>query len=99
MFSHVVTFYTDPAQPQAADELIAGCDTYLKDIPGVVHYHIGKMVPSERAVVSQAYQVGLNLIFPSMEEERAYQIHPRHLEFIEKVYKRVCIKAEIFDFS
>ena len=49
--------------------------------------------------MSQAYQVGLNLTFDSMESERAYQIHPRHLEFVEKVFKRCCLKAEIFDFA
>lgn len=99
MFSHVVTFYINPAEPNALEDLIAGCDTYLKDLPGVLHYHVGKMVPSPRPVVSQAYQVGLNLTFDSMESERAYQIHPRHLEFVEKVFKRCCLKAEIFDFA
>lgn len=99
MFSHIVTFYTDPAQPNAVEELLAGCEQYLKIIPGVVSYHAGKMVPSERPVVSQEYQVGLNLIFATKEDERAYQVHPIHLEFVEKVFKRVCVKAVIFDFS
>lgn len=99
MFSHIVTFYTNPALPNAAEILIAGCNEYLKDLPGIQHYHTGKMVPSERPVVSQAYQVGLNLTFDSMASERAYQVHPRHLEFIEKVYKITCLKAEIFDFA
>jgi len=26
MFSHIVVFWTDPAQPNAADELIAGAN-------------------------------------------------------------------------
>jgi hypothetical protein len=99
MFSHIVTFYTDPAQPNAIDDLIAGCNTYLRDIPGVVHFQVGQMVPSPRPVVNQAYQVGLNLVLDSIESERAYQTHPRHLEFIEKVFKPCCLKAEIFDFA
>lgn len=99
MFSHIVTFYTDPAQPNAVEELLAGCDQYLRPIPGVLHFHVGRMVPSPRPVVSQEYKVGLNLIFDSMEAERAYQTHPQHLEFVEKVFKRVCVKAVVFDFS
>jgi hypothetical protein len=59
MFSHVVIFWTDPNNPQAADDLIAGANKYLKPIPGVLHFHVGKMAPSHRAVVDQSYQVAL----------------------------------------
>jgi len=31
--------------------------------------------------------------------EEAYQIHPSHLEFVEKVFKKVCKKATIYDFA
>jgi len=99
MFSHVVIFWTDPAQPDAADELIAGANKYLKAIPGVLHFHVGKMSPSPRPVVEQSYQVALNLIFPSKAAEQAYQVHPQHIEFVEKVFKRTCQKAVIYDFE
>src|SRR3954464_5042167 len=46
MFSHVVIFWTDPAQPNAADDLIAGANKFLRPIPGSLHFHVGKMVPS-----------------------------------------------------
>lgn len=99
MLSHIVTFYTDPAQPNAIDELIDGCEQYLRGIPGIVSFHVGKMVPSHRPVVSQEYQVGLNIIFDSAESEHTYQTHPTHVEFVDKVFKRVCTKAVIFDFA
>ena len=99
MLSHVVIFWTDPAQPNSADELIAGAEKYLRDIPGVVHFHVGKMVPSHRPVVDQSYQVALNLIVTDKQAEEAYQIHPSHLEFVEKVFKKVCTKATIYDFA
>lgn len=99
MLSHVVLFYTDPAQPDAAQQLLDGCEQYLRPIPGVLHYHTGRPVASERPVVDGSYQVALNLIFPSKEAENAYQIHPQHLEFIEKVFKKVCVKAVVYDFA
>ena len=52
MFSHVVIFWTDPNNPKGADELIEGANKYLKPIPGVLHYHVGRMVPSHRPVGS-----------------------------------------------
>ncbi len=98
-FSHVVIFWTDPAQPNAAEELLAGANHYLRDIPGVLQFHVGQMSPSPRPVVEQSYQVALNLIFPSKAAEQAYQVHPQHLEFVEKVFKRTCQKVLIYDFE
>lgn len=99
MFSHVVIFWTDPEQPDAADRLIEGIEHYLKDIPGVQHFHAGRMVRSHRAVVDQTYQVGLNLVFADKAAQDAYQEHPRHVEFVEKVFKKVCKRAVVYDFA
>ncbi|KAB2674497.1 MAG: Dabb family protein [Verrucomicrobia bacterium] len=99
MFSHVVVFWIDPSNPTAADELVAGCEKYLRPIPGVITFHVGRMVGSPRPVVEQTYQVALNLVFPDKQAQDDYQVHPLHIEFVEKVFKRVCKKAVIYDFA
>ena len=99
MFSHVVIFWTDPKNPKAADELIAGGIKYLKPIPGVLHFHIGKMAKSHRPVVDQSYQVALNLVFPSQQAQDDYQVHPLHVEFVEKVLKPFVSKVTVYDFE
>lgn len=99
MFSHIVIFWTDPEKPNGAEELIQGANRYLRDIPGVVHFHVGRMVPSKRDVVDQSYQVALNLIFETKKAQDDYQAHPRHVEFVEKVFKRVCRKVVVYDFE
>ncbi len=99
MFSHIVIFWTDPSQPGGMDELIAGANKYLKAIPGVLHFHVGRMAPSHRPVVDQSYQVALNLIFPDQKAQDDYQVHPQHVEFVEKVFKRVCKKVVVYDFE
>lgn len=99
MFSHIVIFWTDPAQPNAAEGLIAGANRYLKSLPGITHFHIGKMAASHRPVVDQSYQVALNTVFTSKQAQDDYQVHPQHVEFVEKVFKRVCTKVVIYDFE
>ena len=99
MFSHVVIFWTDPNNPKAADELMAGANKYLKPIPGVLHFNVGRMVPSHRPVVDQSYQVALNLVFPDKQSQDDYQIHPLHVDFVEKVFKRVCTRVVVYDFA
>jgi len=99
MFSHVVIFWTDPDDPNAADELIDGVNKYLKPIPGALHFHVGKMARSHRAVVDQSYQVALNLVFPDKQAQDEYQVHPLHLQFVDGVFKRVCKKVVVYDFE
>jgi hypothetical protein len=99
MLSHVVIFWTNPDKPSAADDLIEGIEKYLRTIPGLLSFHVGKMSPSHRDVVDQTYQVGLNLQFSSKQAENDYQVHPQHLEFVEKVFKPNCVKVVIYDFE
>ena len=99
MYSHIVVFWTDPAQPNAVDELIKGANKYLRDIPGIQHFHVGRMVGSRRPVVDQTYQVALNTVFTDKQTQDEYQVHPQHIEFVEKVFKRVCTKVLIYDFE
>jgi hypothetical protein len=98
-FSHVVIFWTDPANPKAADELLAGAEKYLRPIPGVLSFHVGKMVGSHRPVVDQSYQIALNLVFPSKQAQDDYQTHPMHVEFVEKIFKPRCKKVVVYDFE
>ena len=99
MFSHVVIFWTDPANPKAVEELVAGAEHYLRPIPGVLQFHVGKMVKSHRPVVDQSYQVALNLVFPDKKSQDDYQVHPRHIDFVEKVFKPLCKKVVVYDFE
>jgi hypothetical protein len=99
MFSHVVIFWAKPEVPDAAEQLLAGAEKYLRPIPGVLSFHVGRMSSSTRPVVDQSYQVALNLIFPSKTAEQEYQVHPLHIEFVEKVFKPCCSKAIVYDFE
>ncbi|HXT40444.1 MAG TPA: Dabb family protein [Candidatus Angelobacter sp.] len=99
MFSHVVIFWTDPANPKAGDDLVAGAKKYLAPIPGIVHFHVGRMAPSHRPVVDQSYQVALNVVFADKKAQDDYQVHPLHIEFVEKVFKPNRKKVVVYDFE
>lgn len=98
-FSHVVIFWTDPAKPEAADAVIAGGKKFLKNIPGLTQFHIGKMVGSTRPVVDQTYQVALSTVFTSKQAQDDYQVHPQHLEFIAQFVKPFVKKVTVYDFE
>jgi len=98
MFSHVVIFWTKGEIPDAADRLVAGAEKYLRPIPGVVAFHVGKMVGSDRPVVEQSYQVALNVLFAGKKAEDDYQVHPLHLDFIREI-SPVWQKVVVYDFQ
>jgi hypothetical protein len=98
MFSHVVIFWTDPSKPDAPEELIEAAEKYLVSIPGIVNFHVGKMVISHRDVVDQTYQVALNIQFQSKKAQDEYQVHPQHLEFVKQC-KPLSAKLVIYDFE
>jgi hypothetical protein len=99
MFTHVVIFWTDTANAKAADELLAGIEKYLRPVPGVLHFHAGKMVGSHRPVVDQSYQVALSITFPDKKAQDDYQTHPSHVEFVNTVFKKTCKKVVVYDFE
>ena len=99
MFSHIVIFWTHPGEPDAVEKLIAGANEYLKDIPGLKYFQVGRMATSHRPVVDQTYQVALNTVFTSRQAQDDYQVHPRHLEFVEKVFKPNCQRVVVYDFE
>jgi hypothetical protein len=98
MFSHVVIFWAKP-EPDAANKIKAGAERYLKSIPGIESFHVGKMASSVRPVVDQSYQVALNIIFESQKAQDDYQVHPQHLEFVEKIVKPFCASVKVYDFE
>ena len=99
MFSHIVILWTDPAKPEAAEAVIAGGHKFLKGIPGLTHFHIGKMAASHRPVVEQTYQVALNTVFTSKQAQDDYQTHPQHLEFVAQCVKPFVTKVVVYDFE
>jgi hypothetical protein len=99
MLSHIVVFWTNPHRLDAADELLASATRLLANIPGVLQFHVGKMMPSHRPVVDQTYQVALNLVFADKKAEHEYQTHPQHVEFAENYVKRLVQKVVVYDFE
>ena len=99
MLSHIVVFWTIPINRAAPDELVAGANRLLKNIPGLLHFHAGKMVPSHRSVVEKSYQVALNLVFADKAAEQTYQNHPSHAEFVEKYVKPLVERVVVYDFE
>lgn len=99
MFSHIVIFWTNAGQPNAAEALIAGAEQHLKAIPGLLFFHVGRMVTDGRPVVESSYQVALSTAFATRAARERYSAHPAHERFKQEVYTPNCARCLIYDFE
>ena len=96
--SHSVYFELKDGSPEAAASLISAAEKYLDGHDGCLFFGAGEREAKyQRDVNDQTFQVGLTLIFESVEAHDAYQAHPRHLAFIEEQSSNWA-RVRVFDF-
>ena len=85
MLGHMVYFTLKDRSPAAIEKMVAECRTYLTGHPGTVFFAAGTVVPDLTRPVNQTdFDVALQVVFDSRAAHDAYQVAPRHLEFIAR---------------
>jgi hypothetical protein len=83
MVHHVFFWLANPGSKADRDRLIAGLDT-LRAVEVVQQLHIGVPASTEkREVVDNSYDVSELMFFASVEDQKRYQDHPLHLQFVK----------------
>ncbi len=97
MLAHMVFFELKDKTPESRDKLLAACEKYLTDHPGVVYYSAGARGEEfVRDVNDQAFDVALHLVFENKAAHDTYATAPRHLQFIEEG-KPLWSNVRVFD--
>ena len=95
--AHMVFFTLADRSDENARKLIDGCQTYLTGHDGALHFSVGTRVEElDREVNDKDFDVALHVIFESKEAQDAYQVAPRHLQFIEEC-KDLWSTVRVFD--
>jgi hypothetical protein len=82
---HMVYFTLKDRSPAAIDSMLAACRKYLAGHAGTTFFAVGTLVPDLKRPVNQVdFDVALQIVFDSREAHDAYQVHPRHVQFIEE---------------
>lgn len=97
MFVHTVLFYLNPdLPPSAPGKLISDIRECLAPIPAVRTLHVGLPANTPRKVVDNTYAVGLTVILDDPAAHDAYQAHPLHTEFKQRI-ENVVESVKIYD--
>jgi len=83
LLAHNVYFTLKDRSPAAKAKLVASCKKYLSGHPGTVFFAAGTLCEElTRPVNDRDFDVALHVIFATKADQDAYQVAPRHLEFI-----------------
>jgi succinylarginine dihydrolase len=83
--AHIVYFTLEDASEARIEALLADMRQYLDSHPGLVHFSCGRLNPElNRPVNDRDFHVSLHTVFVDRAAHDAYQVHPRHTEFIER---------------
>ncbi len=95
--AHAVFFTLKDSSDTAVETLVEECYTYLKDLPGVVYFSAGRLVPENKRDVNVTdFQAGLNVVFASKLFHDQYQVAERHNIFVDR-NKANWAKIRVFD--
>lgn len=85
MLGHMVYFTLKDNSPEKVEGLVAACRKYLTGHPGTAFFAVGTVVPDLNRPVNQTdFQVALQVVFETRAAHDAYQVAPRHIQFIEE---------------
>ncbi|HMF18786.1 MAG TPA: Dabb family protein [Gemmataceae bacterium] len=94
---HNVYFALHDNSQSAQEKLIAACKKHLTGHAGIVFFAVGSLAKDLcRPVNDRDFDVGLHIVFQTKADHDAYQVHPRHEQFVaeNKIGWR---KVRVFD--
>jgi hypothetical protein len=95
--AHNVYFALKDKGPDARQQLVEACKKYLTGHPGEVSFAVGTLAKElKRSVNDSDFDVSLHIVFESMADHDAYQVAPRHQQFIQE-FKANWEKVRVFD--
>lgn len=81
-FAHNVFFKLKDDSAEARQALLDGCHEFLTKHDGVDFFAAGVLADSKREVNDRDFAVSLHIVFKDRAAHDAYQVAPRHDEFI-----------------
>ena len=95
--AHIVFFTLKEPTDSARESLLADCQKYLSDQPGLLHFSVGaRATHYARPVNDSEFDVAVVLVFATDEDHQRYQVSERHQHFLAAQLDN-CSKVRVFD--
>lgn len=95
-FYHVVYFWLKEPSEANKKTFLSYVKEYTSGIDVIKDAFIGTPAPTDRPVIDNTYTLSIVLAFDSAKDQEAYQVHPVHLDFVEKA-QSMWSKVQVYD--
>ncbi|MEZ5500692.1 MAG: Dabb family protein [Steroidobacteraceae bacterium] len=94
----VVVWLNDEFRNDAGVARLVAAHEVLREIPGLVSLSVGRVLPSDRAIVDSSFDVASHFTFCSTAAMNAYLQHPVHQQFLREQTVGRVKKVVVYDF-
>ena len=96
--THVVLVWLkDPGNAAMRSKFVAASKA-LNDLPGIVNRQVGIVMPSDRAIVDDTFDVGMTVTLKNKKAMQAYMQNPKHKKIVQEQLKPMVNRIVIYDF-
>ena len=97
--AHIVLIWLKEPGNAEHRQRIIDTSQKLRAIPGVLDLQVGPVLPSDRAVAEDGYDVGLYVRLKDRQALQAYLEHPTHTGKLAEVFLPIMDRYKVFDFA
>ncbi len=94
----VLVWLKEPGNPEHRQRIIE-ISREFETIPGVIDVSVGEVVPSDRPIVDDSFDVGLYLTFASVDAMNAYLADDRHRQALREIFRPLSERYIVYDFE
>ncbi len=96
--SHVVLVWLkEPGNQKMRRDFVAASEK-LNSLPGIISRHVGIVVPSDRGIVDDTFDVAITVTLKNRQALEAYMQNPIHKNVVEKQLKPLVNRIVAYDF-
>lgn len=97
--NHLVLIWLKESGNTEQRQQVIEASRALEQIPGVIKIRAGSVMPSERAIVDDSFDVGVHMLFADRQSMERYTAAPEHLQIVKERVMPLAKKLVIYDFE
>ena len=96
--NHIVLCWLKEPGNIAHREKIIEVSKSFRTIPRVLQVRVGQVIPSDRKIVDDSFDVGVCISFDNAEDMNTYLDHPLHTKAAKEVLRPLADRIVVYDF-
>ena len=94
----VLCWLKEPGNAEYRQQIVEATESF-RSIPGVLAARAGQVVPSDRSIVDDSFDVGILILVPDAKRLTEYLEHPIHQKAKQDILLPLVDKIMVYDFQ